>query len=241
MRYAIGEIVLVVIGILIALQINNWNDERKAKIETEAIRQSNLEEIYHDLKKDVINLDTIIKQLQVQKEASTYFLEILESNDKYISDSLKFFKNQFIVSNSLTIDKPENTWDNLNMSGQLLTLKEDTLTKKLFEYYNFYDSRVKNFSELPQQARLEFRKLDASCNTLNDIVKSDSNQVTTFPNPSYFPCFLAANGLHNSLIYILQSCYFNINWFTQLKTQAQSIIAYMEENHLQDINFNKNI
>ena len=29
MRYAIGEIVLVVIGILIALQINTWNEERK--------------------------------------------------------------------------------------------------------------------------------------------------------------------------------------------------------------------
>ena len=31
-RYAIGEIVLVVIGILIALQINNWNYERKINI-----------------------------------------------------------------------------------------------------------------------------------------------------------------------------------------------------------------
>ena len=29
LRYAIGEIVLVVIGILIALQINNWNEEKK--------------------------------------------------------------------------------------------------------------------------------------------------------------------------------------------------------------------
>ena len=28
-RYAIGEIVLVVIGILIALQVNNWNEQRK--------------------------------------------------------------------------------------------------------------------------------------------------------------------------------------------------------------------
>ena len=32
MRYAIGEILLVVIGILIALQINNWNEERKQKL-----------------------------------------------------------------------------------------------------------------------------------------------------------------------------------------------------------------
>ncbi|MBT8315877.1 MAG: hypothetical protein KJP26_15575, partial [Maribacter sp.] len=29
MRYAIGEIILVVIGILIALQINNWNERKK--------------------------------------------------------------------------------------------------------------------------------------------------------------------------------------------------------------------
>ena len=36
-RYAIGEIVLVVIGILIALQINTWNEERKIKIEEQKI------------------------------------------------------------------------------------------------------------------------------------------------------------------------------------------------------------
>lgn len=34
MRYAIGEIILVVIGILIALQINNWNEERKMRKQT---------------------------------------------------------------------------------------------------------------------------------------------------------------------------------------------------------------
>ena len=32
MRYAVGEILLVVIGILIALQINNWNEERKLEV-----------------------------------------------------------------------------------------------------------------------------------------------------------------------------------------------------------------
>tara|TARA_B100000508_G_scaffold107348_1_gene85427 strand:- start:44 stop:181 length:138 start_codon:yes stop_codon:yes gene_type:complete len=32
-KYAIGEIILVVIGILIALQINNWNELRKSNIE----------------------------------------------------------------------------------------------------------------------------------------------------------------------------------------------------------------
>ncbi|MBT8324660.1 MAG: hypothetical protein KJO96_05115 [Winogradskyella sp.] len=32
-KYAIGEIILVVIGILIALQINNWNESNKLKKE----------------------------------------------------------------------------------------------------------------------------------------------------------------------------------------------------------------
>jgi len=32
LKYALGEIVLVVIGILLALQINNWNEERKDRI-----------------------------------------------------------------------------------------------------------------------------------------------------------------------------------------------------------------
>ena len=33
LRYAIGEVILVVIGILIALQVNNWNEYRKEKVE----------------------------------------------------------------------------------------------------------------------------------------------------------------------------------------------------------------
>jgi len=39
LKYAIGEIVLVVIGILIALQINNWNENRKdARMEIQVLR-----------------------------------------------------------------------------------------------------------------------------------------------------------------------------------------------------------
>ena len=37
LKYAIGEIILVVIGILLALQINNWNQERQNRIQEEIL------------------------------------------------------------------------------------------------------------------------------------------------------------------------------------------------------------
>ena len=54
--YAIGEIILVVIGILIALQINNWNEEKKTKSEMNGIYQS----IVDELETDIQTLDNII-------------------------------------------------------------------------------------------------------------------------------------------------------------------------------------
>ncbi|MGB5263940.1 MAG: DUF6090 family protein, partial [Lutimonas sp.] len=55
-RYAIGEIVLVVIGILIALQINNWNEDKKAR----ATELYVLQEIFNNLNEDAVILDDII-------------------------------------------------------------------------------------------------------------------------------------------------------------------------------------
>jgi Family of unknown function (DUF6090) len=239
LKYAIGEIVLVVIGILIALQINNWNDKRNIKLEREAQRQSNLEEIYHDLKSDVIVLDAIINQLQGQKEASKYVLMVLESDDKYVSDSLKFFQNQFKATGSVTVNRTKNTWDNLNTSGQLLSLKEDFLNKKLFEYYTYYDSRIKNFNELPKDVRLKFRKSTAPCEDLENMSKILEGNGLIHPNSRWFSCYLYLDGVHESLIPIFISSHYNINWFTLLKTQAISIIDYMKVEHSQDLNFNK--
>ncbi|NVJ64378.1 MAG: hypothetical protein HWD84_09145 [Flavobacteriaceae bacterium] len=57
LRYAVGEIVLVVIGILIALQINNWNEKRKGEAKTKAM----LSQIIDELKLDVEVLQSVNK------------------------------------------------------------------------------------------------------------------------------------------------------------------------------------
>ena len=62
LKYAIGEIVLVVIGILIALQINNWNEGRK-KNQKEAILIKNIVE---DLYIDAAYIDQALNELDEQ-------------------------------------------------------------------------------------------------------------------------------------------------------------------------------
>jgi len=70
-KYAIGEIILVVIGILIALSINNWNEERLVNLQ---------------IKTNLINLSTAINQdLELLKE-------IEEVNDFRMNSILQILK-----------------------------------------------------------------------------------------------------------------------------------------------------
>ncbi|MFD2915817.1 DUF6090 family protein [Psychroserpens luteus] len=58
--YSIGEIILVVIGILIALSINNWNEEKQQKKVLNNIYAT----IKADLQQDIKNIDKIVNSSQ---------------------------------------------------------------------------------------------------------------------------------------------------------------------------------
>jgi hypothetical protein len=85
LKYAIGEIVLVVIGILIALQINNWNEDRKARVKEVEI----LKDFEKGLQFDILQLDSIVLQYDRAKMAIHNLLNHLE-NDLPYSDSLDY-------------------------------------------------------------------------------------------------------------------------------------------------------
>ena len=83
-KYAIGEIVLVVIGILIALSINNWNDERKNTDKRDTI----LSNLILDLKKDII----AFKKAEIRNQKSIDFIgDFLRTAQ--IDNSLEFIEN----------------------------------------------------------------------------------------------------------------------------------------------------
>ena len=133
LKYAIGEILLVVIGILIALQINNWNESRKIK--TQAINYKKT--IVRDLVKDTVAINSLIKRMKVYKENITNYFNCIENlnpssaNLKKLSDSLSnvtfFYMKYFPVNNSF---KQMETTGNANLltkeqRGFLLDLLSD--------------------------------------------------------------------------------------------------------------------
>ena len=84
--YAIGEIVLVVIGILIALQINNWNEYQKERKSEQLL----LSEIRENLKYDLHDFESNITTLQNKSISSKMILKVLEKNMPY-HDSLGYY------------------------------------------------------------------------------------------------------------------------------------------------------
>ena len=78
LRYAIGEIVLVVIGILIALQINNWNEENKER----QIEEQRYQNILNDIQNDEETINQMITNLRLKQDLHYYLYELSQNDGK---------------------------------------------------------------------------------------------------------------------------------------------------------------
>jgi hypothetical protein len=126
-KYAIGEIVLVVIGILIALQINNYNEERKDRNKLLNIYSL----IYDDLEDDIQDLQ---RNLDFYNGKKTVFEKVV--CDPITPDLL----DQGLAS---LINGSPRTLLNKKGVSQLGQLQEnDTLTFYLNDIYEFMDTRL---------------------------------------------------------------------------------------------------
>jgi len=146
--YAIGEIVLVVIGILIALSINNNNEDKKArKQEIKCLKNLQI-----DIQKELDNNDTIIsfrdkkakagvRMLSYQKLESTQDIFEFEGTIQTI-----FWWTTFIPTN--------NTYKELISSGKLNYIKSDSIKNYLLEL----DKKYISIANAEHHMRSEFDK-----------------------------------------------------------------------------------
>jgi hypothetical protein len=131
-KYAIGEIILVVIGILIALSINNWNEHRKERIS----EVKYLTNIKLDLQKDIISLNEQIN-IRKNKDVITNDL-ILHINGNQITDIDLLAKNVYSTIMEERFTPNNGTYNELASSGNLSLIENDSIKQLLLELVELY-------------------------------------------------------------------------------------------------------
>ena len=129
-KYAIGEVILVVIGILIALQINNANEEKKEK----KLANTYLENLKLDLKSDINALELASSDLNFYEKKGYYSLNVLEGKIIKI-DTIEFLKS-LVWNNHYHLQQPStSTYEDLISSGNIKLIKNNDLKVALSKYY----------------------------------------------------------------------------------------------------------
>lgn len=146
-KYAIGEIILVVIGILIALQVNEWNEDRKFQNEEDRI----LQELYAEFYDNRMVLKNRIKILENANDHIRTLLSYMNSPkemihkvnmDSIIGYTLKY--GNFNPSNS--------TIQEMISSGRLNLISNKVLKKNLYLWLQFLEDSDEDFKNQDQQA-----------------------------------------------------------------------------------------
>ena len=137
-RYAFGEIVLVMIGILLALQVNNWNEARKDQRELKNILQS----IVGDMKEDVKEVNWASESFKEENERIKSFLNHNDYSG-FTRDSLEQSLETFYVDPNYRM----NSFQRLMDSGITEYGKYEEVVASIKEHYEYAIPFFKPFEE----------------------------------------------------------------------------------------------
>ncbi len=162
-KYAIGEIILVVIGILIALQINNWNENRKDTIEEKAI----LESLYENLIQAKKQSELLIFEEATLKQR---LIRILGIDPNHTINDMEKIPDSIFESAvwDLQSDQPTfNSYINLKNTNKLSLIKN----KKINSKFTDLEFRLNKLNDILED-RLSVHQI-----RIDDILEIDINFI----------------------------------------------------------------
>lgn len=163
-KYAIGEIFLVVIGILIALSIDNWNENRKEGIQLEGY----LKTIEKNIKADTTEINLMQRRYVQFNGYAMDFMRMVfknEIDERTIGNSMNLLAERYII-----ID--QSGFESLKSSGAIKDLQGTALEDALFSYYNAYkDARQEEESLNNFIETLEAKLFDMDSKAIVDILR----------------------------------------------------------------------
>ncbi|HKK39704.1 MAG TPA: DUF6090 family protein [Cryomorphaceae bacterium] len=201
--YSIGEIVLVVVGILIALQINIANENRKSR----NIEKTYLENIKSDLAQNLISLQLFaserVRSIQTTDSILTYF------NTEKALDLVAFNRHCVNVMVWLPTVQHDNTYQELLNSGNLSIISN----KEIKEYLQNIQTKFKKvaFTEGEMQQDFEqylydpfFETADLQTSLMSfdgeDVVLDSSQAMTLLNNQAFKNGFVLSSFNSQSLL-----------------------------------------
>ncbi|MEL4456448.1 DUF6090 family protein [Lutimonas vermicola] len=205
MRYAVGEIFLVMIGILLALQVNNWNQERK----NNSLKESYLKNLIVDLNKDIDNLEQL-NAINTLAESEGFYLADFLNNTLVEIDTLRLTNSIFYVGYVPNITIISSTYNDL-INGNNIHLFNDVELKRLLDDYYIRNNWIQLFNNrILKTAWYDYR-----------------DEMSKFHNPLLYQDFYASDNsveLNYSWKYDVE--WNNIKKNKYLKTQVGMMGAY---------------
>jgi hypothetical protein len=193
LKYAIGEILLVVIGILIALQINNWNEAKKEN----NILNEYLVKIKSHTKEDLRQLDSISKGRKriadICKKARVAMLTETEDDNVYL----------MMVSGTAFADfyfKPKTDgYESLKNSSSFVKINNTTLDSLLIQYHGIIEQIAENEKSyndyiLTQEAHIS-KDFDRTMVLASAFMPQDSLVQLNIPESKLIKTFKAYSSL----------------------------------------------
>jgi hypothetical protein len=152
-RYCIGEILLVVIGILIALQINSWNADRINNQEEKRY----LLRLTNEVRSEVNYLKDIKDDFSDRNKGLQRIITQWQSGISVIQDTVQYLQDYSYGSGTDPWYREPVTWTQLQQSGDLNLLKDKNLTDDLFVFYSEVKNLGDNFVLNPMHEFIETR------------------------------------------------------------------------------------
>lgn len=206
--YAIGEIILVVIGILIALAINNWNEEQKLR-EYE-------EDILKEIRTGLINTrEEVLRSIEEDQRwrACNYkILEYLDQKKPYDESLDPCFGSYFWSS---TVQLTTSAYDELKVRG-LELISNPELRRELTDMFDYkidviksevevWDSELLNSTIYPMHVKLFRKYYPESWQVFEDEFAKPLDYQSLLTNEPYKNLLAEIISLRNYSIVINQS------------------------------------
>ena len=138
--YAVGEITLLIIGIILALQLNNWNSTRMVKAESQKL----LGLLVEDLEEDLSYFDTQKLEYETWLQQIDLILDQVLDNDSVKILEWDQFAAGRMSMNFLKVD--QITYTEMFNSGKTLKFKNDGIIREIKEYYKFAEIELKKLN-----------------------------------------------------------------------------------------------